>query len=206
MKRELRNRILLSALCIALCVAAIVAVCVILFTGGDGGHIIIEEKPPEVQEGTLNLSLVREKLQTATLNERGLLVTKTDEKEKDFSKSDSNIFGIDGNVLIGPACWFQAEMAMSNKAGDPFEYWLEIVPVGGEALLADQLQLTVERDGEIVIQRTLLGGLETRVIERVEGEAVSRFTVRLEYLDVKENDETKNMTLVFDLTVHARLV
>lgn len=200
-----------APVCIILaCVVAIITVCVLLFTGGDdGGHVVIEppaeEIPVEEVRGELEISLVRERLETATLNSRGLVVTHLYDERKDFSKSKENIFGITSGMMIGPRCYFKADMAISNAKGYSFLYWLEIIPTGGSSLLAEQLELTVETGGETYIKRTLGSGLTTKTLPEVNGSDISRFTVKLEYLDVENNNDTKNSTLAFDLVVHARL-
>ena len=191
---------------IAFCLAAVVVVCALLFTGKkQDGHLKIEDGVGEVR-GELNVSLVRERLQTVTLDAFGFPETKTDERRVDFSKSKANIFGIDSNILIGPDCRFTADMVISNQKPYAFEYWLEIVPVGGDRLLADQLELTVEQNGEAVVRRTLQSGLTTKVIAAAQSGETSRFTVTLKYLDLNENDATKGTTLSFDMAVHARLI
>lgn len=202
------RRVLLCAVAlIAACIAVVVTVCVMLFSGEDDvPHIQIEEKLPTVSAGELELGLVRERLDTVTLDKRGLPVSHTEKQPKDFSRSSENIFGINSNLLVGPGCYFSAQMALSNKKPYDFEYWLEIIPVGGDNLLADQLEFTVTIGEETFIKRTLQSGLTSKAFPVVKSGQTSRITVRLEYLNVENNDDTKNITLAFDMSVHARLV
>lgn len=201
------KKIWLSVAALAVCVAVIIAVCIIVFTNnGSDIHIRIEQNTVEVVRGELELSLVREKLETRTLDKRGLIVENTDDKSKDFSYSKDNIFGIDDNMLVGPTCSFTAHMAIANSKPYAFEYWLEIIPVHGDSLLADQLELTVTVEGETFIKRTLQNGLTTKVFPAVSASDTAHFTAKLEYLNVVGNDETKNTTFAFDMIVHARLI
>ena len=72
-------------------------------------------------------------------------------------------------------------------------------------MLADQLELTVTV-GEKFIVQPLGEGLLTKTLATVGKGDISRFTVKIEYLNVEENDKTQNSTLAFDMAVHARLV
>ena len=202
-----RKTLTLCVLLAVICAAAIIITCILVFGGGaSDSHIKIEDGNVQIVRGELDISLVREKLETRTLDHRGAIVEDTDKASKDFSASRDNIFGIDKDMLIGPTCSFTAHMAIKNLKPYPFEYWLEIVPVNGESLLAEQLELTVTVGEEVFIKRTLQSGLETKLLPSVQSGETANFTVKLEYLDVKNNDETKNTTLSFDMVVHARLI
>lgn len=202
-----KKTVLLSVLIIVFGIAAIVTVLVLTLSDKDGGmpHIKIDEGGVQIVRGELDISLMRERLETLTYDKDGLPVRGKNEALTDFSKSNKNIFGIDENIIIAPECYFKAEMAIANKKPYAFEYWIEIIPENGESLLVDQLELTVEIDGETVIRRTLQSGLETEVFPKVNSGKTGRFTVKLEYLSLQDNDKTKNTTLTFDMVVHARL-
>ena len=192
------------------CAAAItVTLCVLLIKPDVGGinHIVIEPSDPQVNRGELEISLVREKLVTRTLKQSGYIDLHTDETRVDFSKSSANIFGITGNMTVGPGCYFESYMAISNAKEASFEYWLEIKPSGGDRLLADQLELTVKVGEELIVDGEKLGeGLTTAPIARTEYGKVSRFTARLTYIHSEDNNDTQNSTLAFDMVVHARLI
>lgn len=198
------KRILVPLVIIVLC-AGIVTASVLLLGKSEGKHIVIDGGGVELVRGELDLSLKRESLETLTIGSNGLPVKGNDTALTDFSKSNDNIFGIDENILIGPGCYFTAQMTVENGKPYPFEYWLEITPENGGSLLADQLELTVELGREIFIRRTLQSGLVTKTFPKVEAGQTGRFTVTLKYLDVHGNDETKNLTLAFDMVVHAKL-
>lgn len=201
-------KILISTIAIVICLAFIVIVCVVLFKKDpDGGHIKIEDGiGTEVNKGELEVRLIRERLDTITLNDMGFPTPHVNTNEVDFSKSTANIFGIDSKLMVGPGCRFTAQMLIQNTKGYDFEYWIEIVPQNGKNLLAEQLELTVTIDGENVVKRTLDGGLVTQPLARVEKNAQHRFTAGLEYLSVSDNNQTQNVTLAFDMTIHARLI
>lgn len=205
------KKILFPVIIALVCAAVIATVLAVTLSGkgADGSHIIIEETDQggvQVVRGELDISLMREKLETLKLNVDGLPVKSTDSTLTDFSKSRENIFGITDDILIGPGCYFSAQMTVENKKPYAFDYWLEIVPEGGGSLLSDQLELTVTIDGETVIKRTLQDGLATDAFPKVSAGKKGKFTVKLEYLNVQNNNETKNTTMAFDMTVHAKLI
>lgn len=205
----MRSKSLLVSVIVAIiCAAVITAVCVVLLLPEETGeHIKIEDNPTvEVNRGELEIKLIRERLDYIILDKRGSLTEDCDEKSKDFSKSNENIFGITSDILVGPGCYFSAAMLISNVKGYSFEYWLEITPEDAEHLLAEQLEMTVSIGEEVLVKRTLGSGLLTEPLLTVNNDEQSRFTVKLEYLNVDNNDETQNATLAFDMVVHARLV
>lgn len=199
----------LSIIAIAACVAAITVTLLILYLPRDGseplGHIKIET-PATGIENKPDVKLIREKLESKTLDKRGFTEENVDSEQKDFSATDENIFGINSKTLIGPGCGFTAHMAISDKTNLPFEYGLEIVPKNGKTLLADQLELTVTVEGEIKVKRMLADGLTTDFFPSKLNGDVTRFIVKLEYLDADDNNSTQNSTLVFDMIVHVKSV
>lgn len=201
------KKILLPAVIIVVCIAVIVTVLVVTLTGKDDDlpHIKIEDGNVQEVRGELDVSLMREGLKTRTLDANGLPVDSEDAVLTDFSKSENNVFGIDGNMLIGPGCYFSADMTIANKKPYVFEYWLEIIPEDGDSILGDQLELTVVIDNETFIKRTLNDKLDTKIFPKVDSGKTAKFTVKLEYLSLENNDDTKNTTLAFDMIVHARL-
>lgn len=208
MNGNAKKHILIAVAVVAVCVVAVVIALVMLLAPEQSqlpNHIVVEQRPT-TSTGELSLKLVRQKLTTKTLNSRGIAVEREDNKAKDFSTSRQNIFGIDSDMLIGPSCFFQAEMTVTNTKPYDFEYWLEITPKDGKTLLADQIVFTVTADGQELIDRSLADGLTTPVTAvSGSGGAQSRFTARLEYIDVQNNNETQNSTLAFDMVVHVRL-
>ena len=171
----------------------------VILTKPNDSHVTVEppENPNYPVVGELDVKLVRERLDGKILDKNnGLPKSILNDDFTDFSASSKNVFGLDNDVLIAPGCYFSADM----------EIWLGIVPENGGNLLVDQLELTVTIDGEIFVQRTLSDGLITKVFPSVAANEKAKFTVKLQYLDVQNNDETKNTTLAFDMTVHARLI
>ena len=199
-----RRKLWISVAVTVICAAIVAVTLVLLLSGRDNGHVVVD-KPVRPIRGELELKLVRERLQTVTIDRDGLPAYRDNGRFTDFSDTRDNVFGITDDVLIGPKCYFTADMAVSNTKAYAFEYWLEIVPQNGGNLLVDQLELTVTIGGEVLVKRTLQGGLITEPFPIVDANETSRFSVRLEYLDVRENDLTKNTTLAFDMIVHARL-
>ena len=204
--RSNRKKLWISVAVAVVCAAIVVLSLILLFADDDVDNHIVIDKPIKPVQGELDLKLVRERLQTVTIDADGLPALNVSDRFTDFSNSKENIFGITENMLIGPKCYFAANMAISNSKPYSFEYWLEIVPQDGGNLLVDQLELTVTIEGETFVKRTLQSGLTTKIFPVVNVGETARFSVRLEYLDVQDNDLTKNTTLAFDMIVHARLI
>lgn len=206
---NVKKNVIAAVAAVAVCVAAITAVCLIVFGGGknDVSHVIVEQpaEQPEVIKGELDISLVRRSLETVTLNKRGSKVKQVDSKKKDFTRSQENVFGI-SDQLIGPGCYFLSDMVIQNLKQGDFEYWIEIVPVGGGKQLADQIEITVSMGGNVTVKRILGGGLTTEILGGVKSGTESQFSVKLEYLKTDDNNQTQNSSLSFDMVVHARLI
>lgn len=200
-----RTKLIVSIAAAVICAAVIAVTLILLSSDKDDTHVKVDTPVAPVQ-GELDLKLVRERLQTVTIDSDGLPALNVNDRFTDFSHSKENIFGITEDMIIGPKCYFAANMAISNSKPYAFEYWLEIIPQDGGNLLVDQLELTVTVNDEIFIRRTLQSGLTTKAFPSVSGGETARFSVRLEYLDVQDNDLTKNTTLAFDMIVHARLI
>lgn len=209
MERSNKKALWIVVAAVAVCAVAIgVTLAVVLIKPNDS-HVKIEppENPDYPVVGELDVKLIRERLDGKVLDKsNGLPKRILNDDFTDFSASDKNVFGLDNDVLIAPGCYFSADMAISNSKPYAFEYWLEIVPENGGNLLVDQLELTITVNGEIFVRRTLSDGLKTDVFPTVAANETAKFTVKLQYLDVQNNDETKNTTLAFDMTVHARLI
>lgn len=198
---QIRRSLAVVAACVVIITAAVL-IALLLPRGEDGfSHLVIDGDG--VKDGEYDISLVRERLESRTLDSRGFAVDGADDTLVDFSISGSaNIFGMGKDVLVGPRCGFTAYMAISNNAPYPFTYRLEIVPTGGQTLLADQLELTVLHGGETYIKRSLSDGLVTKPLPTAGVGEISRFIVKLEYLDGTNNNATQNSTLTFDMIVH----
>lgn len=209
MTRSNKKALWIALAAVAACVIAIAVTLTVILTKPNDSHVTVEppENPNYPVVGELDVKLVRERLDGKILDKNnGLPKSILNDDFTDFSASSKNVFGLDNDVLIAPGCYFSADMEISNTKPYAFEYWLEIVPENGGNLLVDQLELTVTIDGEIFVQRTLSDGLITKVFPSVAANEKAKFTVKLQYLDVQNNDETKNTTLAFDMTVHARLI
>ncbi len=205
-----KKSVWISAAVVAACMISIVVALLVIFVPNDGksssSHVKIDNDTT-VSASELDIKLIREKLECRTIGPDGFMtVTDGSSIPKDFSHSDENIFGINSALLIGPRCYFEAHMAISNNKPYAFEYWLEIVPGGDKKLLADQLELTVTVDGKTVVKRTLGDRSTTATLSSAQSGDISRFVVKLEYLDDANNNATQNSTLTFDMTVHVRSI
>lgn len=173
-----------------------------------------------LQAGTLDITLMRTNLKTATLNtDTGFLVETENPKDIDFSipwdeehpeRENKNVFDLTDKTLIVPGCWFSAEMQITNNSDVAFGYWLEIVfDDKADLALADQLQITVttkkgttekklsESAGQIGEKDKPIG-----VLAKTGSEL---FTVRVDFLDLQgdANNAAKKQALDFDIIVHA---
>ena len=172
-----------------------------------------------LQAGTLDITLTRTNLTTATLNtETGFLVQTENPKDIDFSKpwdaehpelENENVFDLTDKTRIVPGCWYSAEMQIANNSDVAFGYWLEIVfDDTADLALADQLQITVTTT-EGTTQKKLSEsagqiGEKNKPIGVLAKTGSALFTVRVEFLDLDDaNNVAKKQSLKFDIIVHA---
>lgn len=200
---------------------AAIAVCVIVLAVVLGNYlrrdtphsgttqIVVDPPKPSGGEeirGELDVRLVRERLDTVTLNNRGMPIDGRDDREVDFSDTADNVFGLKSNTLIGPGCRFAAHMKISNRKRGKFAYWVEIKPRESGNALTEQLECSFSA-GETTVRQTLGDGFTTESAPiEVADDGVSSFTVTLTYLSTEDNDKTQGLSLQFDMIVHVRLV
>ncbi len=174
-----------------------------------------------LQAGTLEAKLYRTQLSYAKLDGEGYLQEgEQDESQNpvDFTgESTQNIFGLEANDVIAPACFYEAEMRLDNVGSVAFGYWLEFKVIeGADTELAKQLILTVTinaQETEIALDTAsgvITVGANNDFLAQVKAGENASFTVKaaFEDLGIPENDQTGNntakaQTVSFDLIVHA---
>ena len=162
-----------------------------------------------IQDGSLNLSLKRENLNSNVLGNSGVLNNVTDDRTADFTNAtDNNIFGLKGNTYIVPDCSFEAVMTVSNVGENavPFAYWLSVETDGELNALASQLKATVTIGEEAVsfyLSEGLTFGTERAPADVVEAGETSSFSIKIEYDRLVATNESQGETVYFDLIVHA---
>ena len=153
-----KRALLVSGSVILLCLTVITGMTLALFTDD-------EVVTNHLKAGDLDVTLVRTKLTSTYLTERGVLDTVTDDRDKDFTNgTDENVFALDGAVIV-PQSKYIAEMQVSNQSDVAFGYWVEIVYTGSaDVELADQIEITVNTAQSKRLSQGLVVGSEKEPI------------------------------------------
>lgn len=140
-KKKSSNRLTILAACIAivLSLSAIVGGTFALFSAD------VAVTNNVLQAGSLSVKLERISLQATDL-ENGVLIPGQDVADspaKDFSNSQENVFGLDGNDVIVPGSEYIATMRLTNTGTVAFDFTasLQITDDNAEAKLSEQLTL-----------------------------------------------------------------
>jgi hypothetical protein len=197
--RNRKRALLISGSVILLCLTVIVGMTAALFTDDEvvNNHL---------KAGDLNITLVRTKLISTYLTDRGFLDTVTDGQLKDFTNETSeNVFDLNGAVIV-PKSKYIAEMQISNESDVAFEYWIEIVYTGSANVeLAEQISVTVNTEESKRLNQGLMVGSESEPIDVLAVGEAGNFTVTVEFLDLDNsvNNMAQGDSVTFDLIVHA---
>jgi hypothetical protein len=197
--RNRKRALLISGSVILLCLTVIVGMTAALFTDDEvvNNHL---------RAGDLNITLVRTKLISTYLTDRGFLDTVTDGQLKDFTNETSeNVFDLNGAVIV-PKSKYIAEMQISNESDVAFEYWIEIVYTGSANVeLAEQISVTVNTEESKRLNQGLMVGSESEPIDVLAVGEAGKFTVTVEFLDLDNsvNNMAQGDSVTFDLIVHA---
>ena len=212
-----KRSVLLAVLTLVLCVALVAAGTYALFSDKVtlGNHL---------QAGTLDITLIRTKLVTESLDpSTGFIVHKENTERIDFSTpwdpehpelKNENVFDMVEGLLIAPGCSYSAEMQIINNSDVAFGYWIQIdFDDEADLALANQLKITIETvdsqksiDGKILSESKGLIGSEKSpigVLSKTAEGKLQEFTVTVEFADSKANNDAKNAAFDFDLIVHA---
>ena len=208
MSKKIKN-LLLASLTIMLCVVMIVG----------GTYALYTSKTTFVhhlQAGNMKVTLTRTSLTTTKLNGNGELVTSKPNKTKtDFSNAtNANVFGLEDGEVVVPLSSYTAEMEVANKSNVGFVYWLEIlIPAdqlnNNKNVLANQMRVTIttgNKENQCLLSEGMIIGSATAPIDTVLLNNVSTFTVKVEFLDDKFNNDAMFNEVYFDLIVHAQQV
>lgn len=161
-----------------------------------------------LQAGTLKAKLERTGLKMVTLDpETGYLVEHSDDEIKDFTESSmlsENIFGLEEDSLIVPAAFYEVTMKLSNDGSVAFDYTVNIVLTSESNALAEQLKVTVDGDAENA--KYLSDGetiLASGTLDKTEGSSFITVTIRIEFMNQKNNNDAQDLKVDFDLMVKA---
>ncbi|MBQ1231895.1 MAG: hypothetical protein IIW17_04460 [Clostridia bacterium] len=194
-----KRALLVSGSVILLCLTVITGMTLALFSDD-------EVVTNHLKAGDLDVTLVRTKLTSTYLTERGFLDTVTDDRDKDFTNgTDENVFALDGAVIV-PQSKYIAEMQVSNQSDVAFGYWVEIVYTGSaDVELADQIEITVNTAQSKRLSQGLVVGSEKEPIGVIAVGEAGEFTVTVEFLDLANsiNNQAQGDEVTFDLVVHA---
>ena len=194
-----KRALLVSGAVVLLCLTTIIGMTFALFTDDE----VVRN---HLKAGDLDITLVRTKLTSTYLTNRGLLSTFTDSEEKDFTNdTDENVFSLDGAVVV-PQSKYIAEMKVINNSDVAFAYWIEIVYTGDDGVeLSDQLSITVDAEESKLLSEGLTVGSEEEPIAVLAVGDSGDFSVTVEFLDLPSavNDAAQGDDVTFDLVVHA---
>lgn len=213
-----KKAMILACAMLALCIAITAGTSFALFsdTVNFTNHII---------SGDLELRLLRTDLTTNYLNDAGRITKVEDHVDQRFGEAEGeNFFGLDrkdGNdlfALVAPGCSVIAKAQIENVGNVAFGYYLVFKLTDNkqsDEILARQLMVTVkDKNGTVKAQQYLSKGLtvtgeNNTFINTVDAKTVcEEFTVILEFVDEAhdsaiKNNAAENMTVWFDMQVHA---
>lgn len=160
--------------------------------------------------GTLQATLVRQKLTTVNIGDDGNFETVVDDADLNFTAvTNENIFGLTETTVAAPGSSFSAEMNLANNGNVAFRYYVEVTynSIVSDQDFASMLKITVESEkGErreaLLKDGLTLGSGDSGLGEVAAGKSET-FTVTLEFLDDKNNNKVENKFVMFDLVIHA---
>lgn len=196
------RKLLLALLTIAVCIALLVA----------GTYALFSADFPvtnHLAAGNLSATLVRDNLETVTLNAGGNLTSTTDGRDKDFTNASSennNLFDLAEGVCVAPGCRFTADMVLTNTGTVAFSYWIEVVLKSEANAFAAQLTVSVT-SADVTAKEPLAEGITLGS----EGEGLgvvivgssARFSLSVEFSDLENNNDAQDQMVEFDMIVHA---
>lgn len=210
--------LLVSGAIILLCMSIISGMTYALFTE----NISVEN---HLKAGNLDVQLTRTKLEYAILDGDGYLKETTVTDPLDLTGiTEENVFGLKSSEnLVVPGSYFDAELTITNAGNVAIEYDVKLVILSEDVTedLADQLLVTVKRLGadgttftEVVSKKLKEMTSKDAIFkgELAAGTATDVFSVRIEFLDdvdtdntlaVGDNNKAMDDTVVFDLFVEA---
>ena len=198
-----KRTILLSVMTAVLCLALVAGGTYALFSD----QVTLTN---HLEAGKLDITLTRTYLKTKSLNSQtGYLDEIENLEDSDFSDpNNKNVFDIAEGALIVPCCYYFAQMQIDNKSDVAFGYWFEIVFDNKDNLaLAEQLMVTVETaNGKTEAKLSEIEkfiGSETAPVGALAKGGSASFTLKLEFKDLKNNNDAKAQELDFDVIVHA---
>ena len=215
-----KRSILLAVMTVMLCLALVAGGTYALFTDSVtlGNHLVA---------GTLDITLIRTKLTTTSLNTTTGFLDRdvVNDEDIDFSEpwdpnkpelKNENVFDLTDGMLIVPGCSYSADMKLINNTDVAFGYWIEIdYDETIDKTLADQVVITVttadqtksiskklsESKGEI--------GADDDVIEVIAKtgsglQSEAEFNITITFVDDDDiNNDAKSKEFHFDIIVHA---
>ena len=204
--------LLVSSSVILLCTALVIGITFALFT--DSVNVT-----QHLKAGDMNMTLTRTKLVTYSLDdETGYLRDTEDSTRIDFSDpTDRNVFDIDNGTRIVPGAYYEATMEVANSkatSDTTFAYWIEVkldtTQLTEEQLgtlkLDEQMKITVISSAgtiERTLDQGLLIGSKEEPIGILAMDTTDSFDVKVEFLDLPDNNAAKTQNLSFDLIVYA---
>ncbi|MBQ7365576.1 MAG: hypothetical protein IJW46_08260, partial [Clostridia bacterium] len=193
-RRTTRKRVMLvSCAVILLCFCVIAGSTYAIFTDS-------VKSVNHLEAGKLDLTLVRTKLVTRTLDADGYLQTKTDNSSISFTDANAaNLFGITESTIIIPFSYIEATMVIGNAGNVAFGYGIYIHSldeVPNE--LANQISVTVTHPDGSTTKKWLSELTKDNSLTIVDKKEMGvndpeiTFTVRIEFENLDENGSINN--------------
>lgn len=209
-----KRALAVSCALILLCITIIAGMTYALFSETETVH-------NHLQAGDLSIAFKRTDLKYKILDENGSLTELTAGELLLSRSSDANVFGLGDNVLIAPGSYFDAGFEIENTGDVVFDYSVTIKFLEDTDLnlaFARQLKVTLTSDtvAEPIVKTLdeFAEGYHIAMGKMQVGDGPVNFRVRVDFVDDAEidstpedeplhNNEAKNDTVLFDLTVVA---
>lgn len=197
--------LLVSCAVILLCMSLIVGMTYALFTDSTAVNT-------HLKAGNLDVLLTRTNLVYTELTTDGDLKEVTLKDERNFTKpTDKNVFGLDSTsampISIVPGSYFEATMKITNQGNVAFDYTVDFTLTEATKFLAEQIQITITKTDGTMIENTRLSeyiasntGISAGHLKAGKD---ATFIVRVDFLDLKDNNSVMNGEVKFDLLVSA---
>ncbi len=167
----------------------------------------IEDEPPHLLAGSLELDLVRTELDYCVPGDGGYLERTVLSEEVDLGgTAEEKLFGDGGNAALVPGCYLDATLELRNRGTVDVDYRIELRASAERTALADQL-LVILRSADGTETALPLAELSDGAI-LLEGsmranESSQSFGLRIEFPDRSDNNAAKGSTAGLDFIIVA---
>lgn len=162
--------------------------------------------------GNLDVTLKRTNLSYTYTDSEGMQKSATDSTVVDFSSpTELNVFGFGATDYMVPTDYREATLELSNSSKVAYDWYFEVTLTSQSNKFAEQLKVYVDTDAAqegyeysaLLSQGLTIGSFESP-ISTVKIGATDTFKVKVEFLDLTTNNDAQNLTVDFDMVVHAQ--